>query len=44
MTNKKEALNKYKETKKRYLETLTSEDWIEFCKAKRACRLLGIIF
>lgn len=40
---KKEALEKYKETRKKYLDQGTNETWKEFCEAKRLCRLLGVI-
>ena len=37
-----EALETYKNAKKRYLETLSQSDWIAFCNAKRNCMLLGV--
>lgn len=42
MTNKENALQIYKETKKTYLENRTNENWIAFCDAKRNCMRLGI--
>ena len=41
-TTKIEALNKYKEAKKAYLEDMTNENWIAFCEAKRTCMRLGV--
>ena len=40
---KKVALSAYKETKAKYLETMSNEDWIKFCEVKRVCMLLGVI-
>ena len=41
-TSKEEALKIYKEAKKKYLEDMSNENWIEFCKAERICMLLGV--
>ena len=37
-----QALETYKNAKKRSLETLRQSDWIDFCNAKRNCMLLGV--
>ena len=42
MTKKSEALNTYKEAKKRWQEDMTDKNWKAFCDAKRICRLLGV--
>ena len=39
---KNNALNKYREARKAYLENKTNDNWIKFCNAKRECMLLGI--
>lgn len=39
---KLEALEAYKEAKKRYLENMTEENWIAFCEAERLCMRLGV--
>ena len=41
----KKALAKeaYKAAKAKYLETLSKQDWIALCNAKRTCMLLGVI-
>lgn len=41
-TSKEEALKIYKEAKKKYLEGMSNENWLEFCKAKRMCMMLGV--
>ena len=41
-TSKEEALKIYKEAKKKYLEDMSNENWVKFCKAKQACMLLGV--
>ena len=41
-TDKEEALKLYKEAKEKYLEDMSNKNWVEFCKAKQLCRLLGV--
>lgn len=41
-TVKEEALKIYKEAKKKYLEYMSHENWVEFCKAKQICMMLGV--
>ena len=41
-TSKDEALKIYKEAKKKYLENMSNENWIDFCNAKSNCMKLGI--
>ena len=41
-TDKEEALKLYKEAKKKYLEDMSNENWVDFCKAKRICMMLGV--
>lgn len=40
--NKEEALKLYKEAKKKYLEDMSNENWVEFCNAKVVCMRLGV--
>lgn len=42
-TKKKIAREAYKAAKKAYLENMTNENWIAFCKARIECRHLGVI-
>lgn len=37
------AKEAYKESKKKYMETMIKADWVAFCKAKRTCMMLGVI-
>lgn len=39
---KERALQDYKERKKAYLENMTQENWVAFCKAKTTCMCLGV--
>ena len=41
-TSKEEVLKIYKEAKKKYLEDMSNENWIEFCNAKVECMRLGV--
>lgn len=44
LTEKKElAKEAYKAAKAKYLETMSKQDWVAFCDAKKACMLLGVI-
>ncbi|MEZ3438658.1 MAG: DUF2800 domain-containing protein [Oscillospiraceae bacterium] len=37
------AKEELRRTREEYLVSGTQEAWIAFCKAKRVCRLLGVI-
>jgi len=39
---KAQALKNYKEKRDAYMETISRENWIAFCDAKRVCRLMGV--
>ena len=41
-TSKEEALKIYKEAKKKYLEDMSNENWVEFCNAEVVCMRLGV--
>ena len=41
-TSKEQALKIYKEAKKKYLEDMSNENWVEFCNAKVDCMRLGV--
>ena len=41
-TSKEETLKIYKEAKKKYLEDMTNENWVEFCKVRVDCMRLGV--
>lgn len=40
---KAEAKKNFKETRATYISNPTNENWINFCNAKKACMLLGVI-
>lgn len=39
---KQDALEQFKLAKQNYLENMTNENWIKYCDAARACKLLGV--
>ena len=39
---KAQALKNYKEKRDAYMETISRENWIAVCDAKRVCRLMGV--
>lgn len=39
---KERALESYKAAKKKYMESMSREDWKTFCDAKRNCMMLGV--
>lgn len=43
ITNKKQALDAYREAKKNWQNNMTDENWRKFCDAKRVCKLLGCL-
>lgn len=44
LTEKKaNAKSAYKDAKEKYLETMSKQDWITFCNAKKICMMLGVI-
>ena len=43
ITNKKQALDDYREAKKNWQNNMTDENWRKFCDARRVCKLLGCL-
>ena len=42
-SQKKVAKDEYMEAKKKYLKTMSTEDWKVYCDKKRVCMLLGVL-
>lgn len=42
-STKENALQIYRETKEKYLNDMSKENWISFCDAKANCMRLGVI-
>lgn len=40
---KKVAKDEYMEAKKKYLKTMSTEDWKVYCDKKRVCMPLGVL-
>lgn len=43
ITNKKKALDAYRDAKKNWQNNMTDENWRKFCDTKRVCKLLGCL-